>query len=302
MIELALPVANWQKKTSEERTQDIASVALEWQGKANIYWTTPEQIIRLTDTNKTDTETGFNENTATFEVVQWFFSDAECLGWLSALKDGVYETTRFGLKKKYSDGGRKIRILNVDVYLKIPVDECIGLYAKFVGEDVGDISVEDFRDRPVEFNLPEGKTFNDLIREFTGKNLVELMSEKDVVTQDATKIEQENSNGIESAGTEYKQILVGARIEEELIKRGHAISRSIGCPGVSNREALRMLNALSVPEDGMGVIKTLNPDRYVYDKYDKCKKCEEMKMVVSPPQGCGICRDCQILFDLGVYQ
>lgn len=302
VVELALPVANWLNKTSKERAQDIASVALEWQGKANIYWTTPEQIVRLTDTNRTDNETYSSENTATFEIVQWFFSDAECLAWISALKKGFYKTTRLGLKKKYTDGGRKIRVLNVDVYLKIPPEECAKIYSDFVSEEVErDITPEDFRDRPVEFNLPEGKTFDDLIRKFTDKGLVELMAEKDKATKDAAEIEQENAEEIQSARTEYQQIFVGARIEDELIKRGHAIKESTGCPGVSNREARAMLEANV--KAGIGEPEIKNPDRYgSYSKKDICKKCGEEKMVCPPPQGCGICRDCQILFDLGIYQ
>ena len=299
-VELALPVANWQNKTHEARTQDIASVALEWQGETNIYWTTPEQIIRLTDTNKTDTPTGFSENTATFEIVQWFFGNAECLGWLSALKEGIYTTTRLGLKKKYTDGGREIRVLNVDIYLKIPVDKCVGLYAMFVGENVEDITPEDFRDRPIEFNLPEGKDFNGLVKEFTGKTIPELMAIKTQAVKDGVEIEKENAKAIKDAATRYEQVQVGARIERGLLERGYPIDRPTGCPGVSNTEALRMLN--SVFRDGINNLVLLNPDRYVYDKYDKCKKCEEVKLVASPPRGCGVCRDCQTNFDLGIFQ
>lgn len=302
-VELALPVANWQNKTSEERTQDIASVALEWQGEANIYWLTSGQVVRLTDTNKTNTETGFMENTATFEIVDWMaYGESDCLAWISALKDGVYTTTRLGLKKKYTDGRREIRVLNVDVYLEVPPEECVRLYSKFAGEDVEDLSVEDFRDRPVEFNLPEGKTFNDLVREFTGKTIAELTAIKTQALSDGAGVEKRNRKAIESAGTIYEQIVAGARAEQELIELGYRIDRPIGCPGISNREALKRLNIFGVPEGGIGVVEILNPDRYTYDKYDKCKKCEQVKLVASSPQGCGVCRDCQIKFDSGEYE
>ena len=301
-VELALPVANWQNKTSGERVQDIASVALEWQRKTNIYWTTPSQLLRLVDTNRSDNETYLKETTATIETVMWAaYSDAECLGWISTEKEDFYKCARVILSKKYTDG-KEIRILSIAECVPLPPERCVEIYEEFAEVFDTGLDAEEFRDRPVEFNLAKGKSFDDLVKSLTGRTLSELMAIKLATLKDATKVEQNSSNSIAQAHTKIEQIFVGAKIEQELIKLGYRIDQLRDCPGESNLDALKKLRSLGILEGGNGVMKVLNPDRYKYDKLDTCLKCNQEKMIASPPQGCGICRDCQIYFDLGIYQ
>ncbi|MDO8452468.1 MAG: hypothetical protein Q7S79_01825 [bacterium] len=287
-IELALPVANWQNKTSGERTQDLSSAALELQRKANIYWTTPEQLVRLTDTNRTDHSIYRSETTATIEMVEWAaFSGAECLVLISGEKKGFYQSTRVVLSKKYEDGGRGVRILNIAVCLPIAPEECVELYEEFAGAFTDAVSAEDFRDRPVEFNLPEGKSFDDLVRSLTGKTISALMDEKLVATKDAREIVQGYAEKIGRASTLYEQILVGARIEQELIDRGYQINQFRDCPGVSNTEALQELLNPNFMLASIGY--DTSPRDYKFDKEGLCTVCGLHKRDLGPCDMCEFC-------------
>ncbi len=282
-VELALPVANWQNKSSNERTQDIASALLEFQRQPNVYWTTPDQLIRLTDTNKDSDLVYKSETTATYEEIRWILeSDAECLVWISPAKEGFYKCARVVLKKKY-EGGK--RILNIAVCLPIDYQHCKRLYTAFAGINFAEIDDQDFRDRPVEFNLPEGKTLDNLVIKLSGKSIYELMQAKTIALQDANEIEKKKSKEIDTANTLFEQIVVGASIEQEMIAKQYLINQFDDCPGKLNSQILNELKNTKV--------LARNPDRYEYNKFAHCRRCGQEKWVAD----CKICRDCQILYD-----
>lgn len=298
-LELASPVANWKNKTSSEIIEDIASLALEWQRETNIYWTTPSQLLRLVDTNPNSNSIHLLEKTETIETVMWSaFSEAECLAWVSG--PGFYKNGRVVLSKKYTDEiSNKIRILNISHCLAVSANDYISIYEKYSGVTNTNLQIEDFRDRPVEFNLAENESFDDLVFELTGKTITELANLKNSALKAATEVEKENSTNIQNATGLIEQIITGAKIEQGLVNKGFNIHTLRDCPGISNTEALQIISNLFGTKNGNIII--YNPDRYTYDKLSNCRKCGDIKMVASPPKGCGICRDCQILFDKDVY-
>lgn len=284
--ELALPVANW-KKPQEAIVSDIASVILDFQRKPNIYWTTPSELLRLADTNRKGNEIYNNETTATLEMVLWAaFSDTEYLAWISEPKRGFYKSLRGVLCKKFEEG-KNIRIMNVAFFLPLNSTQSINLFEVFANIPKNTLEAEDnISTRPVEFNLPENKTFGDLVYLLTGKTISELTSDKISALNEAKIVVQKKYQAILSTRTIFDEILVGAIIEQNLISLGHAIHLLGDCPGILNSEALKIL------QTSLGIyIK--NPDRYKYDKTAVCRRCGTEKKVAD----CKICRECQILFD-----
>ena len=289
-VELALPVANW-KKPQEVIAQDLASVILEFQRKPNIYWSTLEELVRLTDTNRTDNAIFQSENIATTETVSWAaFSDAECLVWISPRVEGFYKWSRVVVSRKYEENGI-VRVQSVAVCLPLSPTQCTRVYEAFASAP-NSLDDEKFNNRPVEFNLPEGKTFNDLVFNLTKKTLAELTAEKMAALNDAREVADNNYTAIHRARTPYEEVVVGTRIEQELIARGHLINQLRDCPGISNMDALKMLGAF----DRVYYFGDLSTKSGKYEyKSGNCRVCKA-ETLVGP---CNVCVPCEKKFDSG---
>ncbi|TSC88766.1 MAG: hypothetical protein G01um10145_792 [Microgenomates group bacterium Gr01-1014_5] len=292
-VELALPVANW-KKSQEVIAQDLASVILEFQRKPNIYWTTLEELVRLTDTNRTNHPVYQNENTATTETVSWAaFSDAECLAWISSRVDGFYKWSRVVVSRKYEENGI-VRVQSVAVCLPLSPTQCVRVYEAFA-DAPNSLDDEEFNDRPVEFNLPEGKTFNDLVLTLTKKTIAQLTAEKMAALKDGREIAGNNHTAIISASTLYEQVFVGAKIEQEIIARGHLINQLRDCPGILNSEMLNLMTSDTFP----GVATLQNIDKFKTRR--ACASCGFEKYVWGAEDGgCNVCLKCNLEYDLGL--
>lgn len=290
-VELALPVANW-KKPQEVIAQDLASVILEFQRKPNIYWSTLEELVRLTDTNRTNHTVYQNENVATIETVEWAaFSDAECLAWISQRVEGFYKWSRIVVSRKYEENSI-VRVQSVAVCLPLTPKQCKRVYEAFAGIPNGSLENEEFNNRPVDLNLPKGKTFNDLVLTLTGKTIAELTVEKMAALADGREVASNNYTAINRASTFYEQVRVGATIEQELIARGHKINQLRDCPGMLNIEAFATFRVF----ERTNYSQTILPDSGKYEyKSGNCRVCKS-ETLVGP---CNICVPCEKKFDSG---
>lgn len=295
--ELQLNIGLWQKKTDKERKNDLAAALLDFQRKPNIYWLTLEELTKLLDETRIDKPIYLAEFEALNENINWAaFGETPCLAWITPEHEGFYETTRIIASKKYEEGG-KVRILSVATFLPVSLKQCLRIAEFFMDLPQNTlVDPEEIRNRPLEFNLPEGRSFPELVKILTGKSIQELFTEKIKAQTDAGEIINQNSVTIRNSSTKLEQIFVGANIEQQALARGYQLDRFRDCPGITNTEALGILGVLNK----IFLLPNVNveADKYNYNKFDICRMCKKLKMVCPPPEGCNVCHDCTIADNL----
>lgn len=293
-IELQLDIGLWQNKTDKERKEDLSAAILDFQRKPHLYCLDLEQLARLLDGTRTDHPIFQSEDEALAETMQWAaFGETQCLAWITTEAEGFYKTTRIILSRKYEEGG-KVRIVNVAAFSPITKTQCLRLAEAFMNCPSGTFTdVEEIRNRPLEFNLSEGKSFPELVKIVTGKEMFELFEDKLRAQQDSEEVISANNTAINQSSTLIEHIKVGAQIELQLIARGHLINQFRDCPGRLNGEILRMLGGFNKGSlfDRFMQTAPLNPDKFDTEK--TCAICHQKRKVwPTEKEGCDVCQEC----------
>ena len=291
--ELQLDIGLWQNKPDEDIKKDVSSALLEFQRKPNLYWLSLEELTKLLDGTRTDHPIYQSEHTALTELVNWAaFGETEYAAWMSDQFAGFYKCPRLIISKKFEERG-KVRILNVAACLSITSKQCLRIAEAFLGVEPNTLTdPEELRDRPIEFNLPEEKSFPELVKILTGKTIQELFAEKLKTQQDAEVLVAQNKNAIKNAYSLESKILAGANLEQQALAMGYAINQFRDCPGISNMDALKMLGAF----DGVYYFGTLSAKSGKYEyKSGNCRVCKA-ETLVGP---CNVCVPCEKKFDSG---
>lgn len=305
MIELALPVANWKDKNKEEIILDFASALLEFQRKPNFY------ILKLNKKGELDLKKGVRKDNEIFKrefkalekTEKWIKNGpAKYQIWISSKKEGFYKASRVIVSKRYSEGNFAFSN-NWAFCTNFSREDCVNLAKRLLNCSPQNIKIkdeEDLREKPIQFAPPEGKDWISFLLKITQDNFASqiddgtVIKQKEKAIEDATPIVEKHISNIQNTKGLSSEIEVGAEMEKDAKNVGYDIESLRDCPGKSNTEALFELGSFN--KMFLSVFDK-NPDRYKYDKFDCCKKCKELKMVASPPKGCGVCRGCQIKFD-----
>lgn len=303
--ELALPVANWVDKEKQEIILDFASALLEFQRKPNFY------ILKLNKKGELDLKKGVRKDNEVFKrefkalkkTEKWIKNGpAKYQVWISGKKDGFYKASRLIISKRYSEGNFAFSN-NWAFCTNSSPRECIDLANRLLNFSPQNIKINDeetLRENPIQFTPPGEEDWISFLLKITQDNFAKqiedgtVFKQKEKAVEDATPIVDKHLDDIKNAKNLLSQVVVGAEMEEDAEIAGYDTNSFRDCPGLTNTEVLAGLGAF----DSLYLtIINKDPDRYKYDKIDKCKNCKVLKMVASPPQGCGICRDCQIKFD-----
>lgn len=252
-IELSLPVSNWRNKDLEKITQDLASAMLEFRKRPNIY------KLRLNPQGELDLKKGVRRDTPIFErdyqalvkIESWILNGpTPYIVWISPPCEEVYPTSRFIFSKRQEDSEGKysenwaLRIENT-VIDTLRIANQISEYSpsKVIYTDP-----EHLRESPIMFTPSSQENITDfLIRVTQEKNaLLELSDgtidlEKRAALEEAEKIIRMRQKEIRNADTFEKQVLVGAKIEQDASERKYKLSNIDDCLGISNTEALKRL-------------------------------------------------------------
>lgn len=292
-LELQLDIGLWQNKPDEDIQKDVSSALLEFRRKPNLYWLSLEELTKLLDGTRTDHPIYQSERTALTELINWAaFGETECAVWISDQFEGFYKCPRLIVSKKFEERG-KVRILNAAVCLPLTSKQCLRMAEAFLGVEPDTLTdPEELRERPIEFNLPEGRSFPELVKVLTGSAIQELFTEKLKTQQDAEILVAQNKTAIINAHSLEGKILAGANLEQQALAMGYAINQFRDCPGISNIDALRMLGAF----DRVYYFGTLSTSSGKYEyKSGNCKVCKA-EALVGP---CNICVPCEAKFDSG---
>lgn len=299
--ELVLPIGNWQNKSETERIEDFSSALLELERRPNLYWITIDQLENLKKGTRTDTPHFQSEYLALESEINWAINRPEkYAAWISPQLEGVYPSARIILSKKYNDG-EKVRILNVAICLALDKPATISLaniFSQYSSCNNKCLDTEKFRAAPIYFDLPKNIEFANIVEILSREKIEDIFERKIKAKSDAEQMLKPHQDKISNENSLFGQILIGASLEQQALSQGYLLNKFRDCPGILNTEALRQFGAF----DSMFNFLTTNPDRYSYNDTGECKKCKEIKKVASVKDGgCGVCRDCQIKFDLGIF-